>query len=53
MRRAPGGKRRLDEVGVLRRSEGGVCVVPVWRAGRWTAQKGLFTELVAAKGVVP
>jgi pilus assembly protein CpaF len=53
MRRAAGGQRRLDEVGVVRRGESGVCVVPVWRSGRWTGQKGLFSELVAAKGVVP
>jgi pilus assembly protein CpaF len=53
MRRAQGGQRRLDEVGVVRRGEIGVCVVPVWRSGRWTSQKGLFTELVAAKGVAP
>jgi pilus assembly protein CpaF len=53
MRRAAGGQRRLDEVGVVRRDESGVRVVPVWRSGRWTGQKGLFTELVAAKGVEP
>jgi pilus assembly protein CpaF len=50
MRRTPGGSRRLDEVGVVRQGDGGVRVVPVWRSGRWTAEKVLFNELLAARG---
>jgi pilus assembly protein CpaF len=53
MRRAPEGKRRLDEVGVVRQTERGVSVVPVWRSGRWTAQKGLLNGLFVARGIRP
>jgi pilus assembly protein CpaF len=52
MRRTPGGGRRLDEVGVVRQGDGGVRVVPVWRSGRWTAEKVLLNELLAARGAV-
>ncbi|MCR6481407.1 TadA family conjugal transfer-associated ATPase [Amycolatopsis sp. OK19-0408] len=43
MRREPGGRRRLAEAGVLRAEHGRVRVVPVWRAGRWTIDRHLFT----------
>lgn len=42
MRREPGGRRRLAEVGVLRPEHGRARVVPVWRAGRWTVDRHLF-----------
>jgi pilus assembly protein CpaF len=42
MRREPGGRRRLAEVGVLRAEHGRARVVPVWRAGRWTVDRHLF-----------
>jgi pilus assembly protein CpaF len=42
MRREPGGRRRLAEVGVLRAERGRARVVPVWRAGRWTVDRHLF-----------
>lgn len=42
MRREPGGRRRLAEVGVLRTERGRARVVPVWRAGRWTVDRHLF-----------
>ena len=42
MRRDPGGRRRLAEVGVLRPEHGRARVVPVWRAGRWTVDRHLF-----------
>lgn len=42
MRRDPGGRRRLAEVGVLRAEHGRARVVPVWRAGRWTVDRHLF-----------
>ncbi|WP_328604986.1 TadA family conjugal transfer-associated ATPase [Amycolatopsis sp. NBC_00345] len=44
MRRAPGGRRKLAEVAVLRPIDGEVQVVPVWRAGRWTLDRALFQE---------
>lgn len=43
MRREPGGRRHLAEVGVLRAEHGRARVVPVWRAGRWTIDRHLFT----------
>ncbi|MEV4052692.1 TadA family conjugal transfer-associated ATPase [Amycolatopsis sp. NPDC049688] len=43
MRREPSGRRRLTEVGVLRTERGRARVVPVWRAGRWTVDRHLFT----------
>ncbi|GAB3136550.1 TadA family conjugal transfer-associated ATPase [Amycolatopsis stemonae] len=42
MRREPGGRRRLAEVGVLRKEHGRARVVPVWRGGRWTVDRHLF-----------
>jgi pilus assembly protein CpaF len=42
MRREPGGRRRLAEVGVLRAEHGRARVVPVWRSGRWTIDRHLF-----------
>ncbi|MFJ7211671.1 TadA family conjugal transfer-associated ATPase [Amycolatopsis sp. NPDC098790] len=48
MRRDPGGRRRLAEVGVLRAEHGRARVVPVWRAGRWTIDRHLF----AATGAI-
>ncbi|MEA5359269.1 TadA family conjugal transfer-associated ATPase [Amycolatopsis sp., V23-08] len=42
MRREPGGRRCLAEVGVLRSERGRARVVPVWRAGRWTVDRHLF-----------
>ena len=42
MRREPGGRRRLAEVGVLRAEHGRARVVPVWRGGRWTVDRHLF-----------
>ncbi|HEY2062569.1 MAG TPA: TadA family conjugal transfer-associated ATPase [Amycolatopsis sp.] len=44
MRRAPGGRRKLAEVAVLRAVDGEVQAVPVWRAGRWTLDRALFQE---------
>ncbi|MGK3200551.1 TadA family conjugal transfer-associated ATPase [Amycolatopsis sp. MEPSY49] len=44
MRRDPGGRRRLAEVGVLRAEHGRARVVPVWRAGRWTIDRHLFAS---------
>ncbi|WP_033261651.1 TadA family conjugal transfer-associated ATPase [Amycolatopsis vancoresmycina] len=43
MRREPDGRRRLAEVGVLRTERGRARVVPVWRTGRWTVDRHLFT----------
>ncbi|MGW4520646.1 TadA family conjugal transfer-associated ATPase [Amycolatopsis sp. NPDC004378] len=42
MRRELGGRRRLAEVGVLRKEHGRARVVPVWRGGRWTVDRHLF-----------
>jgi pilus assembly protein CpaF len=50
MRREPGGRRRLDEVGVVCQSQGGVRVVPVWRSGQWTEGRSLLDGLIAARG---
>ncbi|MFE0021835.1 TadA family conjugal transfer-associated ATPase [Amycolatopsis sp. NPDC059021] len=47
MRRGPGGRRRLAEVGVLRDDRGRARVLPVWRAGRWTTDRRLLTDLGA------
>jgi pilus assembly protein CpaF len=44
MRRGPDGRRRLAEVGVVRAEHGRARVVPVWRSGRWTLDRHLFTE---------
>ncbi len=51
MTRASGGARRLAEIGVLQRDDGGVRVRPVWRAGAWTEARALLTELLERRGV--
>lgn len=53
MRRGADGKRRLSEVGVLRAAPGRTRVVPVWRAGRWTADRHLFTSTEAWRADFP
>jgi pilus assembly protein CpaF len=53
MRRAPGGRRHLDEVGVVRPLDSAVRVVPVWRSGEWTRHGPLFNELFAARAAAP
>lgn len=53
MRRDADGKRRLAEVGVLRAAPGRTRVVPVWRAGKWTADRHLFTSTEAWRADFP
>lgn len=53
MRRDPGGERRLAEIGVFRRAEGRVTVVPVWRDGDWTGDRRLLGAELEARGVRP
>jgi pilus assembly protein CpaF len=52
MRRGSGGLRRLDEIGVVRRSTDGIGVVTVWRGGRWTSRRSLLTTLFKDRGIV-
>lgn len=51
MRRGAGGVRRLTEIGVFRRADGRVTVVPVWCDGEWTDDRPLLTAELAARAV--
>ncbi|MFC4002562.1 TadA family conjugal transfer-associated ATPase [Prauserella oleivorans] len=53
MHRAPGGARRLAEIGVVRRRRDAVEVCPVWRPDGWTGDRVLLTGLLEARGAVP
>ncbi|TVT30264.1 TadA family conjugal transfer-associated ATPase [Amycolatopsis rhizosphaerae] len=54
MRRLPGGRRQLAEVGVLSRDAAGeIRVVPVWQAGEWTRRRPLLSALLELRGVRP
>jgi pilus assembly protein CpaF len=51
MRREPGGRRVLAEIGVLCRESSWVVVRPVWRHGEWTEHRSLLAAEFAAREV--
>lgn len=51
MRREPGGRRVLAEIGVLCRESAWVVVRPVWRHGEWTEHRSLLDAEFAAREV--
>ncbi|TWH21193.1 TadA family conjugal transfer-associated ATPase [Prauserella rugosa] len=53
MAREEDGRRRLTEIGVVRRVPDGVVVRPAWRPDGWTDERERLGELLRARGVQP